>query len=193
MFAKWFAALSGPNTPPLIKWSGDVFRASPPKWMSRPYRLTGVGSVLTGGRWNGKNLIPALNFGTTDAVTAAEADAKAKRFGLSPALLTPQTRIAFALKLQAILDLTDAAILKALGVKKTDLIACDWEADQTAGHEALTQALARAAFETLAEGLMVPSARLKTGVNIVVFPAHLKPGSSITAHHDAQIPFVHGL
>ena len=32
--------------------------------------------------------------------------------------------------------------------------------------EALTQAIARAAFEHLAEGLVMPSARLKGGVNI---------------------------
>jgi len=84
-------------------------------------------------------------------------------------------------------------VLKALSLKKTDLTTCDWDAAQTAGDEALTQAVGRAAFETLAEGLIAPSARLKGGRNIVVFPTHLKPGSSITARDESKIPHVKGL
>jgi RES domain-containing protein len=192
-FSKWFAVLGGPGAPPRVPWDGDVFRASLPKWMSRPYRLTGVGSVLTGGRWNLVRLVPALNFGTTAEVTAAEADAKARRNHWPPGSFGPQLRVGFHLTLQSLLDFTDAAVLKALGVKNADLVGCDWLADQVADREALTQALGRAAFETEAEGLIVPSARLKGGVNIVVFPAHLRTGSTIMAHDEHQIPFVHGL
>jgi RES domain-containing protein len=193
MFGRWFAVLNGAAAPARIKWVGDVFRSTLPKWMSKPYRLTGVGSVLSGGRWNGKSLVPAINFGTTAAVTAAEADAKAIRSGWPPGSLSPQTRVAFRLDLQSILDLTDATVLKTLGVRNSDLTGCDWETEQNAGREALTQALARAAFETHTEGLLVPSARLKNGVNTVVFPIHLVPDSTITAHNESQIPFVHGL
>jgi RES domain-containing protein len=191
MFGKWYAQLNGPSALARITWSGDVFRATLPKWMSRPYRLTGVGSVLSGGRWNVKSLVPVMNFGTTAAVTAAEADAKAIRNGWPPGSLSPQTRVAFHLQLQSVLDFTNAAALRALGIKKTELTGCDWEAEQTAGREALTQALA--AFETYAEGLIVPSARLKGGVNVVVFPAHLMSGSTIAAQDEANIPFMHGL
>src|SRR4051794_7578588 len=98
MFGSWYAILSGADRPTRSKWSGDVFRAALPKWMSRPYRLTGVGSVLTGGRWNVKSLVPPMNFGTTAAVTAAEADAKAIRSGWPPGSLSPQTRVAFHLE-----------------------------------------------------------------------------------------------
>ena len=110
-----------------------------------------------------KNLVPVMNFGATAAVCAAEADAKAIRNGWPPGSFSPQTRVAFHLQLQAVLDFTNAAAIRALGIKKTELMGCDWEAEQTAGREALTQALARAAFETYAEGLIVPSARLKGG------------------------------
>jgi hypothetical protein len=74
-------------------------------------------------------------------------------------------------------------------------IPVDWgrRDPQAAGREALTQAVARAAFETSAEGVIVPSAQKAGGVNVVVFPPHLLPGSSVTAHHPHTIPFVHGL
>jgi RES domain-containing protein len=192
-FPRWYAILSDPAAAPRVPWAGDVFRATLPKWMSKPYRLTAVGSVLTGGRWNVRSLVPALNFGTTADVTAAEADAKARRSGWPPGALSPQTRVAFQLDLRAILDLTDVAVLKALRLRKRDLVDCDWEAEQLAGREALTQAVARAAFETFAEGLLVPSARLAGGVNVIVFPTHLQPPSSIQPLHEAAIPFVHGL
>jgi len=193
LFDNWYSILNGGGASVRVVWTGDAFRASHPKWMSRPYRLTGVGAVLSGGRWNVRNLIPALNFSTSPETLAAEADARAKRTGMAPILLHPQTRVAFHLNLQLMVNLTDTATLKILKVKKSDLTGCDWDAEQMAGREALTQAVARAAFETRAEGLIVPSARFPGGVNILVFPAHLIAGSLITAHSEVGIPFVHGL
>jgi RES domain-containing protein len=192
-FKKFFALLSAPTGLRRVPWSGDVFRISEPKWMSQPYRLTGVGAILTGGRWNVRNLIPALNFFTTAATANAEADARAIRLNWPPSVLIAQTRVAFHLSLQAMLDLTDPNTLKALKLKKTDLVNCDWSAAQAADQEALTQAVARAAFETSAEGLIVPSAQKPVGINVVVFPAHMLPGSAINTHQPNAIPFVHGL
>lgn len=192
-FAHFYDVLSGATSPARVACVGDVFRAALPKWMSKPYRLTAVGSVLTGGRWNVQNLIPAMNFGTTAEVTAAEADAKAIRNGWPPGSFSPQTRVGFRLDLRAVLDLTDAKVLAAFGHTEAELITCNWESEQVAGREALTQALGRAAFETYAEGLIVPSARLRGGINIVAFPANLQAGSTITAHDESSIPFVHGL
>src|SRR4051812_38663504 len=100
-FAKWYGILSGPATLARVPWAGDVFRTTLPKWMSRPYRLTAVGSVLSGGRWNVKGLVPALYFGTTAAVTAAEADAEAIANGWpAPGSFSPQTRAGFHVSLQ---------------------------------------------------------------------------------------------
>jgi len=136
--------------------------------------------------------MPAIYFSMTQEVALAEADAKAKRYGWASLSYPAKTLAAFQLKLHAVLDLTDAATLKALNVKKKELIGCDWEAEQLALQEPLTQALSRAAFETFAEGLVVPSARAN-GANVIVFPTNLKLGSAINAHDEANIPFVHGL
>jgi RES domain-containing protein len=161
--------------------------------MSRPYRLTGVGSVLAGGRWNVQKLIPALYFSTDAATVTAEADASAVSAGFPSGSIEPQTRIAFALKLQSVIDLTDANLLGNLGLSADQLLTCNWQSEQSNGREALTQAISRAAFEHIVEGLVVPSAQRPGGVNVIVFPAHLLQTSNITAHNESQIPFVHGL
>lgn len=44
-----------------------------------------------------------------------------------------------------------------------------------------------------AEGLVVPSARLPGGVNIVHYPTHRRDGSAINTLEETKIPFVHGL
>lgn len=192
-FQRYFAILSSPTKPPRVTWCGDVFRISEPQWMSGPYRLTGVGAILSGGRWNVLKLMPAIYFATTPATATAEADAEATRLGWPPGSLVPKTRVTFNLNLQGVLDLTDANTLKALKVRKKDLITCDWAAEQAAGREALTQAVARAAFENSIEGLLVPSVRTPGGKNVVVFPPHMPPASTINPHDPGKIPFVHGL
>jgi hypothetical protein len=73
------------------------------------------------------------------------------------------------------------------------MTSCDWLAEQAAGREAVTQAIARAAFENLAEGLVVPSARNPGGVNLVYYPNHRKDGSVIQTLNETAIPFMHGL
>jgi RES domain-containing protein len=171
----------------------DVFRQGVPRWISRPYRFTGVGSVFAGARWSVKGLMPTLYGSTTLATLAAEAYYKSRRFGWTPAQFQPQLTIQMRWELQAVVDLTNAATLKALKVTTKEIVACDWETEQAAGQEPVTQAIARAAFENLAEGLVVPSARHKGGVNIVYYPSHRRDGTVIQTLNEAMIPFMHGL
>jgi RES domain-containing protein len=96
-------------------------------------------------------------------------------------------------ELQAVMDLTTPSVRNALGIRKTDLTACEWEAEQLRGREPLTQAIARAAFERMAEGLVVPSARDPNGVNVVYFPSHRRENTVLRALDEASIPFLHGL
>jgi RES domain-containing protein len=174
-------------------WQGDVLRAVEPRWVSRPYRFTGAGSLLSGGRWNNPRLIPAVYFSTSVEALNAEAESWAKRHGFKVADLKPQTRITVRLELQAILDLTQPHTLAGLGLSSAQLTDCDWKAEQDAGREALTQAVGRAAFECLSEAIAVPSTRHSGGVNVILFPSHRRDGSVIQARDEASIPFVHGL
>ncbi len=190
-FPHFFQVLSDPAR--FTPWKGTVLRQSLPRWASRPFRLTGVGAVLAGGRWNGRNLFPAVYASTNPDTLNAEAHYKGRRYGWSPSDFKTQTQVGMQWELQAVVDLTAAPLLQALGVTTADLTDADWETEQRNGTEPVTQAIARAAFENLAEGLVVPSARDPKGVNIVFYPTHRRDGTVIATADEADIPFMHGL
>ena len=73
-------------------------------------------------------------------------------------------------------------------VRITDILNCDWLSEQNGGREALTQAIARSAFENLAEGLVVPSARFRGGVNVVYYPSNRLPGTVIDVLDAGNLP-----
>jgi RES domain-containing protein len=174
-------------------WQGDVLRSVEPRWVSRPYRFTGAGALLSGGRWNNPKLVPAVYFSSSVETLHAEAESWAKRYGFRVADLKPQTRITVRLQLQAILDLTQPDTLAALGLGSAQLTDCDWKAEQDASREALTQAIGRAAFECLSEAIAVPSTRHSGGMNVILFPSNQRDGSVVQTRNEASIPFVHGL
>jgi len=194
-FPRFFRLLDPKLQPGMYTaWQGDVARQAIPRWMSRPYRLTGVGSVLTGARWSVKGLMPAIYASTDPATLNAENHYKGLRYGWSPADYHPQLMVGMRWHLQAVVDLTSAATLKALKVTHRQLVSADWNAVQTDGHEPVTQAIARAAFEHMAEGLIVPSARRAGGVNIVYFPSHRREGTLIQTLNPGDLPpEMHGL
>jgi RES domain-containing protein len=72
-----------------------------------------------------------------------------------------------------VLDLADGKTRSALRVSKRRMLDEPWREEQKAGREALTQALGRLSHELGWEGLLVPSAARKEGMNLIVFPANL--------------------
>lgn len=138
-------------------------------------------------------MMPAVYASTNPDTLNAEAYNKGRRYGWSAADFKAQLIVAMHWQLQAVVNLTTPAVLEDLGVKKSDILACDWDAEQKAGKEPVTQAIARAAFENFAEGLVVPSARHRGGVNLVYYPAHRRDGTMIQTLDEENIPFVHGL
>ena len=194
-FPHFFAVLD-PNTNPglFTPWKGLVVRQASPRWLSRPYRFTGLGSALAGARWSVRWLMPTIYASTDPATLAAEANYKGLKYGWALTSFHPQLTIGMQWELQMVVDLTLPTTLAALNVKEVDLMACDWDAEQNAGREPVTQAIARAAFEQLAEGLVVHSARRPGGLNIVYFPSHRLDGTVILTLKPAALPpDMHGL
>lgn len=191
-FQDFFRALSNPAW--LTPWQGDVLRQAAPRWMARPFRLTGAGAVLAGGRWGVKGLMPAVYASTDPATLDAEVNYRGLRYGWTPADFRAQLRIGMRWELQAVVDLTSAPTLRAPRVTRTAITTVNWLAEQTAGREPLTQAIARAAFENMAEGLVVPSARRRGGVNVVFFPCHRRDTTLLMVLNPGQLPpDLHGL
>jgi RES domain-containing protein len=137
--------------------------------------------------------MPAVYASSDVRTLLDEAYYKSRRYGWKPADFRTQLAVKMNWRLNRMLDLTDAATLRELGVSKNALKNCDWKASQDAGDEALTQAIARAAFENMAEGLVVPSARNVTGINLVYYPSHRLAGTVIQTLNEEDIPFRHGL
>jgi RES domain-containing protein len=122
------------------------------------------GSELHGGRYNPKGAFGALYCGETPAVCSAEI-----RKVTAGRILNPLVLASVRVELQRVLDLTDHAILQRLGLRPEDLVLPNW---------AETQELGRLARAAGFEALLAPSAAA-TGRNLVIFPDHLEPGSSV--------------
>lgn len=194
-FELFFHALAPKAHPNLFtSWKGNVLRQGLPRWMSRPYRFTGMGSALYGGRWNVRRLMPAM-YASTDPITLSEeVNHKRQEHGFDDKDFLPQLIIPMRWEFQKVVDLTNSTTLKALRVKRKEVFDCDWENEQEDGTEPVTQAIARAAFERLAEGLVVPSVRHSGGVNIVYFPCHRLDGTVVETLKPEELPpDMHGL
>jgi len=138
--------------------------------------------------------MPAVYASTNPATLGAEVYYKGLIHGWAREDFHPQLLVGMHWELQAVVDLTSARAREALNVTHEQIVSVDWDAEQNEGREPVTQAIARAAFEHLAEGLIVPSARRRGGVNIVYFPSHRRDGTLIeTINPKAHPPDMHGL
>lgn len=70
-----------------------------------------------------------------------------------------------------VLDLTNPVLRRKLGLTLKELAAEDWRKLLAAGKESLTQMVGRAVANSEGSGLLVPSAAVSRGVNVVVFPS----------------------
>jgi RES domain-containing protein len=90
----------------------------------------------------------------------------------------PRVIVALKAKLERVLDLRDGGVRRVLGVSEKRMLTEPWREEQKKGHEALTQALGRLAFDLDYQGLLVPSAARRGGSNLILFPANLNPPAS---------------
>jgi RES domain-containing protein len=141
-----------------------------------------------------KGLIPTIYASLDPDTLNAEAYHKGRRYGWTQSDFLAQLRIGMHWQLQLTLNLTEPVVRRALNVRTAEILNCDWPTEQNAGREALTQAIARAAFENLAEGLVVPSARHQGGVNVVYYPSNRRAGTVIDVLDPGNLPpDMHGL
>jgi RES domain-containing protein len=141
--------------------------------------LSGEGSFHVGGRWNAPDTMRAVYTSTTPETATTESLAYFRYYGFREQDAMPRTLLALEFKLNNILDLTDVKVRRRLRVLLREISSEDWRKLQDAGKESLTQAIGRAAYAAGFEGLVVPSARVSKGVNIVFFPERQSASSTI--------------
>jgi RES domain-containing protein len=163
----------------LRPWQGVAYRVTTLDYPSPKSILLGEGSFLHGGRWNAIGSVRAVYGSTSDTVAVAESRATADYANIPLPFTTPRLLVAIELALQAVLDLTRDSVRERLGLTLSELRAEDWRKVQEEARESFTQAIGRAVFVNKGEGLLVPSARVPEGVNIVYFPENHRTASRV--------------
>lgn len=161
-------------------WTGVFFRFQTIDFPSERDVVGGAGAKVRGGRWNPPGM--AAVYGSTTAATAlAECTANERYYGV--ANRSPRLLVAVEAQLSGVLDFTSLGIRRALGITLRGLAEEDWRKMVQGRRESQTQALGRAAASMGASGLLVRSAAVAKGINLVVFPR---------AHRDDQLSVIEG-
>jgi RES domain-containing protein len=163
---------------PFSKWRGLLFRASCLPYARTTKLLDGKGSLVHGGRWSAAGTFQAVNLSTAQETAIAESAATFTYYNFAPSDVRPKIVVAVRVRFSSVLDLVAPKGLRAKTWLELDkLLAEDWHKVNDAKHESLSQAFGRAAHALGAEGLLVPSARVPGGMNLVYFPQSLAAGS----------------
>jgi len=146
----------------LVSLSKIFFRLVPLKYTNEI--LNPQGNNESGGRYNPPGEFTVLYLGESENVCKAEINART-----NPDLL-PSRKILgkIEISLEKVLDLTDDANLKILGLKKKDLM---YKKSENGWN--LTQQIARLAYQIEVKAILVPSSTRK-GNNLAVFDKHIK-------------------
>jgi RES domain-containing protein len=160
------------------RWAGELYRSASPRYANKDDIVTGAGSKTAGARRNPPGSFHTV-YASLDVETAlAEALAHFRHYRLPVAKAMPRVIVALEAKFQRVLDLTDGAVRRVLGVSEERMLGEPWREKQKKGREALTQAIGRLAFAANLQGILVPSAARRAGTNLIVFPANLDPPES---------------
>ena len=118
----------------------------------------------------------------------AEALAHVRHYGIPVQHALPRLFVAMDVRLRTVLDLTDGSVRRRLGVSERRMLDIDWRLTMASSSVPVTQRIGQAASETGLEGLLVPSAAERQGVNLVVFPQNLRSSSSIAVIDADRLP-----
>jgi RES domain-containing protein len=89
-----------------------------------------------------------------------------------PHIKAARVLVTLEVRLRRVLDLTGLEVQERLGLNSEEMRGVLWRVDQAGWHEALTQAVGRAAFGLGLEAIIVPSAPQVGGKNLVIFPTN---------------------
>jgi RES domain-containing protein len=165
---------------PFTSWQGLLFRASPLQFAQARRLLDGMGGFRWGGRWSAAGTFPSVNASTDDKTALTESKASFAYYNWASSDVRTRIIVGVKARFSQIVDLTNSKGLGGKGwLDLRDMLAEDWRKLNAAGFESRSQALGRAAHDCGAEGLLVSSARISKGINLVYFPQALVKDSKI--------------
>ncbi len=177
-YEQWVKRLR--DTPGILgSFSGIVYRQCAPQYATGRDLLTGAGSSKHGGRWNPR-AFKAVYASLSPETALAEALHPFRHYGFPEWQAMPRTLVAAQVGFTRTLDLTDPLVLTKLSIPR-DLVFQElqryWRTLQAPGGEGWTQQIGRAAFSSGVQALLVPSAAISAGKNVVWFPDNLDAAS----------------
>jgi RES domain-containing protein len=162
------------------KWEGVAFRAAPLEFARLTKLLDGKGNLKIGGRWLAAGTFRAVNLSVTQETAVKESNANFTYYNFALSDVKPKVIVGVQMKLHRVIDLTNPIGIRAQPwLSLAELLAEDWRKVNDAGHESQSQAFGRAAHDTGAEALLVPSARVRGGVNLVYFPESISSQDAV--------------
>ncbi len=150
----------------LRPWTGRLFRFQTLAYPAPKDVLSGLGAMERGGRWNPPGLA-TLYGSTTDTTALEECKANDRYYGF--VTTSPRLLVAIEARLDRVLDLSDVAVRRSLGVTLERLASEDWRKLLNAHRESFSQALGRAVAEAGGHGLLARSAAVPRGLNVAIF------------------------
>ncbi len=139
--------------------------------------MSGKGSLKFGGRWNAPESFPVIYSSTRPGTAIEEAFQLAGDYMLVPEDLMPRITCGIEWSLSRVINLTQAnlpAWLEVAAWMKEDFLRIN-----DGGFETLCQAFGRAARNSGTAALISPSARVRDGINLVVFRDRLRATDTI--------------
>jgi len=148
-------------------WQGVTFPSVDLAYASAAHVLSGEGSLHAGGRWNAPGAFPAIYSSTRPGTANEEAFHLAADFHLAPDDLKPRVTCGIEWNLLSVIDLTTGDLPSWL--KLSDWMRENFSRINDGGFETLCQAFGRAVRSSGVTGMLCHSARVKGGINLVVF------------------------
>lgn len=167
-------------------WKGLTFRCAGLDFASTKSLVSGEGTRQYGARWMAPGYERVVHLSTTELTAIRESKGHFSRYGLDAAKPEPRVLVSLELRVDKLLDLFRFDALSA-GFTVQEMLDEDWETLNDRGAESLSQSLGRAAFSLGFEAILMPSARLKSGRNVVVFPENLLSSSHFAIVGEAKL------
>lgn len=150
--------------------------------------MAGVGSLLTGGRWNPLGAFLAVYASLDETTALEEARQQDLRQGVARWMSLPLVVTAIDVDVWPVLDLVDDRIRRILRVPRHQMLAEPWWTIQEEGREAITQTIGRLAREQGFAALLVPSTIDASAGNVVIFPDRLRRTNHVSIVNADRLP-----
>lgn len=163
----------------MTKFRQFIYRAAYPEHSDLPAFISCEGSKLHGSRWNAPGTFRVLHAADTPENAVSEMLAAYRRYNLPLPTDLHMVIRSIRCEVDRMLDLRDGEIRSALRVSEERVLG-DWMAENNAGHEAVSQAVGRAAAAAGFRGLLAPSSAVPGSTNTVVFVDRLGSTDRLT-------------